>query len=94
VSNDKKNTSHQQKYLQQAGLDNVTPAICKYHQLFGLDAQFLTLVHNFNNIFLIDHLFRAGQPMEVPAFANTRAVKCHASMTILSQTKWNTALPE
>jgi hypothetical protein len=46
-----------------AGLDNVTSAMCKHQQQFGLDVQFSTLVHNLNNIFSIGHLYRAGQAM-------------------------------
>jgi hypothetical protein len=47
------------KVFAKAGLDNVTSAMCKHQQQFGLDVQFLALVHNFNNIFSIGHLHRA-----------------------------------
>ena len=46
-----------------AGLDNVTSAMCKHLQRSGLDVQCSALVHNFNNILLIGHLYRAGQSM-------------------------------
>jgi hypothetical protein len=46
-----------------AGLDIVTSAMCKHQQRFGLDIQYSTLVHNFNNIFSDEHLYRAGQTM-------------------------------
>ena len=46
-----------------AGLDKVTSAMCKHQQRFGLDVQFSTLVHNFNNIFSNGHLYRAGRAM-------------------------------
>jgi hypothetical protein len=29
-------------------------------QRFGADVQFSALVHNFNNLFLIGHLYQAG----------------------------------
>ncbi len=44
-----------------AGLDNVTSAICYYQQQFRLDVQCSALVHNFNIIFSIGHLYRAGR---------------------------------
>ena len=47
----------------QVGLDFVTSAICKHQQQFGLDVQCSALVLNFNNIFSIGHLYRAGQSM-------------------------------
>jgi hypothetical protein len=34
----------QQKYFAKAGLDNVTSAMYKYQQRFGLDVQFSALV--------------------------------------------------
>ena len=54
------------KVFAKAGLDNVTSAMCKHQQRFGLDVQFSALVHNFNNIFPNEHLFRAGQSMNSP----------------------------
>ncbi|PVD49332.1 hypothetical protein DC498_25535 [Terrimonas sp.] len=39
------------KVFAKAGLDNVTSAMCKHQQRFGLDVQFSALVLNFNNIF-------------------------------------------
>jgi hypothetical protein len=51
------------KVFAKTGLDNVTSAMCYYQQRFGLDVQFSALVHNFNNIFSIGHLYRAGQSM-------------------------------
>jgi hypothetical protein len=51
------------KVFAKAGLDNVTSAICRHQQRFGLDVQYLGLVHNFNNIFSLGHLYRAGQTM-------------------------------
>lgn len=51
------------KVFAKAGLVNVTSAICKHQQRFGLDVQFLALVHNFNNIFSNEHLYRAGRSM-------------------------------
>jgi hypothetical protein len=35
----------------------------KHQQWFGLDVQFSALVPNFNNIFPIEHLYRAGRAM-------------------------------
>jgi len=46
-----------------AGLDNVPSTMCKYQQQFGLEVQFAALVLNFNNIFSIGHLYRAGRSM-------------------------------
>ena len=46
-----------------AGLDNQTSAMCKHQQRFGFDVQCSALVLNFNNIFSIGHLYRAGQSM-------------------------------
>ena len=51
------------KVFAKAGLDNVTSAMCKYQQRFGLDVPYSALVHNFNNIFSNGHLDRAGQSM-------------------------------
>ncbi len=51
------------KVFAKAGLDNVTSAMYYYQQRFGLDVQFSALVLNFNNIFSIGHLYRAGQSM-------------------------------
>ena len=51
------------KVFAKAGLDNVTSAMCKHQQWFGLDVQCSALVLNFNNIFSIGHLYRAGQSM-------------------------------
>ncbi len=51
------------KVFAKTGLDNVTSAKCKQQQRFGLDVQFSALVHNFNNIFSIGHLYRAGRAM-------------------------------
>jgi hypothetical protein len=45
----------------QVGPDNVTSAMCKHQQQFRLDVQFSALVHNFNNIISIGHLYRAGR---------------------------------
>jgi hypothetical protein len=61
------------KVFAKAGLDNVTSAMCKHHQWFGLDVQCSALVHNFNNIFSIG--ICTGQTSnEFPAFANTRTL--------------------
>ena len=46
-----------------AVLDNVTSVMCKHQQWVGLDIQFSALVHNFNNIFSIGDLYRAGRSM-------------------------------
>ena len=35
----------------------------KHQQWFGLDVQFSALVHNLNNIFSNEHLYRDGQSM-------------------------------
>jgi hypothetical protein len=43
------------------GLDNVTSAMCKHQQWFGLDVQCSALVLNFNIIFSNGHLHRAGE---------------------------------
>ncbi len=51
------------KVFAKAGLDNVTLAMCKGQQRFGLDVQCSALVLNFNNIFSNGHLYRAGQSM-------------------------------
>jgi len=51
------------KVFAKAGLDNVTSAMCKHQQRFGLDNQFSVLVLSFNNIFSIGHLYRAGKSM-------------------------------
>jgi hypothetical protein len=51
------------KVFAKAGLDNVISTKCKHQQRFGLDVQSSALVHNFNNIFSIGHLYRAGQSM-------------------------------
>jgi len=59
------------KVFAKAGLENVTSAMCKHQQWFGLDVQFSALaclpagrqVHNFNIIFSNEHLYRAGQSM-------------------------------
>jgi hypothetical protein len=56
-----------------AGLDYVTSAICIYQHQFRFDIQCSALVHKFNNIFLNEYLFRAGQPM-YSAFANTQVL--------------------
>jgi hypothetical protein len=37
--------------------------MCKHQQWLGLDVKFSALVHNFNNIFSNEHLYRAGQTM-------------------------------
>jgi len=50
----------QQNFFVKAGLDNELSAMCKHNQRFGFDVQFSALVHNFNNIFLIARLYRAG----------------------------------
>ena len=64
-------TNAQQKYLQKAGMDNVTSAMCRHQQQFRLDTQFSALVLNFNNMFSIGHLYRAGRsinalPSQIP----------------------------
>jgi len=51
------------KVFAKAGPDNVTSAISKYQQRFGLDVQCSALVLNFNNIFSNGHLYQAGQSM-------------------------------
>jgi hypothetical protein len=51
------------KVFAKAGLDNVTSTVCKHQQRFLLDVQFSALVHNFNNILSIGHLYLAGQSM-------------------------------
>jgi hypothetical protein len=51
------------KVFAKAGRDNVTSAMCKHQQRFGLDVQFSALVHNFSCIFSIGHLYRAGHSM-------------------------------
>jgi len=51
------------KVFAKAGLDIVTSAMCKLQEWFGLDVQFSSLVHNFKNIFSIQHLHQAGQSM-------------------------------
>jgi hypothetical protein len=39
------------KVFAKAGLDNITSAMCKHHQRFGLDVQCSALILNFNNNF-------------------------------------------
>lgn len=51
------------KVFAKAGLDNVTSAMCKYQQRFGLDVQCSAVVLNFNKIFSNGHLYRAGRAM-------------------------------
>ncbi len=51
------------KVFAKAGLDNITSAMCRHQQRFGLDVQFSALVNNFNCIFSIGHLYRAEQSM-------------------------------
>ena len=51
------------KVFAKAGLDNVTSAVCKYQQRFGLDVQCSAFIFNFNFIFSIGHLYRAGRSM-------------------------------
>jgi len=53
-----------------AGMDNVTSAMCKHQQWFGLTIINLLLVVNFNYIF--NRAFVPGLSFnEFPAFANT-----------------------
>ena len=59
---DKKN-DRTTKVFVKAGLDNITSTTCKHQQQLKLDVQFSALVHNFNNTFLNEHLYRAGQSM-------------------------------
>jgi hypothetical protein len=54
---------HTTAVFAKAGLNNVTAAISKHQQWFGLDVQCSALVLNFNNIFPNGHLYRAGQSM-------------------------------
>jgi hypothetical protein len=64
---------HTTKVFAKAGRDNVTSAICRHQQQFGLDVQCSGLVHNFNNIF--SNGICAGWTInEFPAFANTRTL--------------------
>jgi len=49
------------KVFAKAGLDNETSAMCYYQQRFRLDVQFSGLVHTFNKIFSIGHLYRADE---------------------------------
>ncbi len=51
------------KVFAKAGLDNQTSAICKHQQLSGQTSFNLALVINFNFIFSIGHLYRAGRAM-------------------------------
>ena len=66
------------KVFAKAGLDNVTSAMCTYQQQFGLDVQFSALVHNFNNIFSIGHLYQGGQSMNpLPSQILERYSQCN-----------------
>jgi hypothetical protein len=47
-------------------IDNVTSAMCKHQQRFGLHVQISALVLNFNNIFSNGRLYQAGQSMNSP----------------------------
>ncbi len=58
---DEKNNEPLTKVFAKAGLGNITSAMCKHQRQSGLDVQFSALVHNFNNIFSIGHLYQAGQ---------------------------------
>jgi len=51
------------KVFAKAGLDKETSAMCYYQQQFRLDIHYSALVLNFNHIFSIGHLYRAGQSM-------------------------------
>ena len=71
------------KVFAKAGLDNVTSAICKHQQRFGLDVQFSALVHNFNNIFSNGHLYRAGRSMNsLPSQILDRKAKFATARTL------------
>ena len=54
---------HTTKVFAKAGLDNETSAMCYYQLRFGLDVQCSAFIFNFNKIFSIGHLFRAGHSM-------------------------------
>jgi hypothetical protein len=51
------------KVFAKTGLDNVTSAKCKQQQRFRRRISIWLLVINFNFIFSIGHLYRAGQSM-------------------------------
>ena len=60
------------KVFAKAELDNVTSAMYKHQQRFGLDVQFSALVHNFNFSFSNRLRFRAGQAMNSSTAASHR----------------------
>jgi hypothetical protein len=59
------------KVFAKAGLDNVTSGMCKHQQRFGIDIQCSDFVFNFNKIFSIGHLYRAGQSINSQPSQNT-----------------------
>lgn len=62
------------KVFAKARLDNVTSAMCKHQQRFGLDIKLSALVLNFNNIFFNWAFVPSWTINEFPAFANTRTL--------------------
>jgi hypothetical protein len=72
------------KVFEKAGLDNVTSAMCKHQQRFGLDINQSALVLNFNNIFSNGHLYRAGQTVNsLPSQILERCAKLSWSIILL-----------
>jgi hypothetical protein len=57
------------KVYAKAGLDNVISVTCKHQKWLGLDVQFSALVLNFNYIFSIGHLYRAGHSTFITSHA-------------------------
>jgi len=69
------------KVFAKAGLDNVTSALCKHQQQFGLDVQNSALVHNFNFSFSIGHLYRADE-QRIPRLRKYSNVSGQAVTTV------------
>jgi hypothetical protein len=51
------------KVFAKAGLDIETSTTCGHQQWFWLDVQCSAFAHNFNNIFSMEHLYRAIRSM-------------------------------
>jgi len=78
---------HPTKVFAKAGQDNVTSAMCRHQQRFGLNVQCSPLVHNFNNIFSNGHLYRAGRAMKSPPSAIPKPLGTMFMKTVTLQTE-------
>jgi len=77
---------HTTKVFAKAGLDKETSAMCYYQQQFRLDIHYSALVLNFNHIFSIGHLHRAGQSMNSLPSQILKRYKQPGQTTLLIQT--------